>query len=53
MQALELYQTRADKTWGLTDCISFIVMQQRNLTDAVTSDRHFVQAGFRALILDT
>ncbi|MEB3213424.1 MAG: PIN domain-containing protein [Leptolyngbyaceae bacterium] len=51
MQALALYQSRSDKTWGLTDCISFIVMQQQNLTDAVTSDRHFVQAGFRALML--
>ncbi|MGI0493070.1 type II toxin-antitoxin system VapC family toxin [Alkalinema pantanalense CENA528] len=53
MQALALYQSRPDKTWGLTDCISFIVMQQHDLTDAVTGDRHFVQAGFRALMLDT
>lgn len=52
MQALALYQSRPDKTWSLTDCISFIVMQQHNLTDAVTGDRHFVQAGFRALMLD-
>lgn len=52
MQALALYQSRPDKTWGLTDCISFVVMQQQNLTDAVTGDRHFVQAGFRALMLD-
>ncbi|NJP11470.1 MAG: type II toxin-antitoxin system VapC family toxin [Leptolyngbyaceae cyanobacterium RU_5_1] len=52
MQALDLYQSRSDKTWGLTDCISFVVMQQQNLTDAVTGDRHFVQAGFRALMLD-
>jgi uncharacterized protein len=53
MQALDLYQSRSDKTWGLTDCISFVVMQQQNLTDAVTADRHFVQAGFRALMLNT
>jgi predicted nucleic acid-binding protein len=53
MQALVLYQSRADKTWGLTDCISFVVIQQQSLTDAVTGDRHFVQAGFRALMLDT
>lgn len=51
MQALAFYQSRVDKTWGLTDCISFIVMQQNHLTDAVTGDRHFVQAGFRALML--
>lgn len=53
MQALALYESRPDKTWGLTDCISFVVMQQQSLTDAVTGDRHFVQAGFRALMLDT
>lgn len=53
MQALALYQSRPDKTWGLTDCISFVVMQQQSLTDAVTGNRHFVQAGFRALMLDT
>ncbi len=52
MQALALYQSRPDKTWGLTDCISFVVMQQQSLTDAVTGDRHFVQAGFRALMLE-
>lgn len=50
MQSLNLYQSRPDKDWGLTDCISFIVMQQNNLTDAVTSDRHFLQAGFRTLM---
>jgi len=52
MQALALYQSRSDKSWGLTDCVSFVVMQQQNLTDAVTGDRHFVQAGFRALMLE-
>ena len=51
-QATHLYQSRLDKNWGLTDCISFIVMTQNNLQDAVTTDRHFVQAGFRALMLD-
>jgi uncharacterized protein len=51
MQALALYQSRPDKTWGLTDCISFIVMQQQNLIDAVTGDHHFIQAGFQALML--
>jgi predicted nucleic acid-binding protein len=50
MQAIALYQARADKSWGLTDCISFIVMRQQNLTDSVTSDRHFLQAGFRILM---
>ena len=50
MGALDLYQARPDKDWGLTDCISFIVMQQQDLVDAVTSDRHFLQAGFRILM---
>ncbi|PSB16958.1 nucleic acid-binding protein [filamentous cyanobacterium CCP2] len=53
IQALALYQSRSDKTWGLTDCISFVVMQKQNLIDAVTTDRHFIQAGFRALMLDS
>ncbi|MEH1882156.1 type II toxin-antitoxin system VapC family toxin [Nostoc sp.] len=48
--ALQLYSERPDKTWGLTDCISFTVMQERSLTDALTADLHFVQAGFRALL---
>ena len=51
-KAFELYKTHADKTWGLVDCISFVVMRENEITDALTSDRHFVQAGFRALLLD-
>ena len=49
-EAFALYQSRMDKDWGLTDCISFVVMTQRGLTDALTSDQHFEQAGFRALL---
>ena len=49
-RALELYRSRADKTWGLTDCFSFVVMQDHRLTDALTTDEHFQQAGFRALL---
>ena len=49
-RALQLYRERPDKTWGLTDCISFVVMQEQGLTDAVTADEHFVQAGYRALL---
>ncbi len=52
-RAKELYRTRSDKTWGLTDCISFIVMQEQGLSIALTADRHFVQAGFRALLAET
>lgn len=49
-RAVEFYQQRSDKTWGLTDCISFIVMQEHGLTEALTTDEHFQQAGFRALL---
>lgn len=49
-QALQLYRERQDKEWGLVDCISFIIMTKRNLTEALTTDEHFQQAGFRALL---
>ena len=51
-RALDLYRARDDKEWSLTDCISMIVMREQNLTEAVTTDHHFVQAGFRASLLD-
>lgn len=40
----------ATKNWSLVDCISFVVMRQRRLTDALTRDGHFEQAGIRALL---
>ena len=49
-QAFALYREREDKEWGLTDCLSFVVMNERGLTDALTADDHFRQAGFRALL---
>lgn len=48
-QALQLYSARQDKEWSLTDCISFVVMQERDMPYALTTDEHFQQAGFRAL----
>lgn len=45
-----LYDTRPDKRWSLTDCISFVVMRERAITDALTADHHFEQAGFVALL---
>ena len=51
-QALSLYEQRPDKDWGMTDCASFVVMTENNLTDALTTDDHFRQAGFKALLLD-
>ena len=50
MRALELYHSRQDKDWGLTDCISFVVMKEQGLIYAVTADIHFVQTGFVALL---
>jgi uncharacterized protein len=44
-QGIELYAQRPDKEWSLTDCISFIVMRQYGLTDALTADHHYEQAG--------
>lgn len=49
-RAVQLYQARPDKEWGITDCISFIVMQDRGLTEALTTDEHFRQAGFQPLL---
>ncbi|MBN2578728.1 MAG: type II toxin-antitoxin system VapC family toxin [Pirellulales bacterium] len=49
-QGIEFYGKRHDKQWSLTDCISFIVMQEYRLTDALTADRHFEQAGFQTLL---
>jgi len=50
MKAWKLYSDRADKTWGLTDCASFVIMQEYGIKDAFTADRHFEQAGFRILL---
>jgi len=49
-RALRLYEERPDKEWTLTDCISFVIMADEGLTDALTGDRHFEQAGFRAVL---
>lgn len=51
-QGLDLYASRSDKGWSLTDCISFVVMRQHGLTDALSGDRHFEQAGFKALLAE-
>lgn len=47
----KLYSQRLDKEWGLTDCISFGIMQELGITKAFTSDKHFEQAGFIRLLI--
>lgn len=47
---LGFFNARTDKDWSLTDCISFVVMQERGIREALTADRHFEQAGFVALL---
>lgn len=52
LDALSLYRRRADKSWGITDCSSFIVMNEFRLSAVLTTDEHFRQAGYRALLLE-
>jgi hypothetical protein len=47
---LRLHLQRPDKEWSLTDCISFVVMQERGIQRALAHDHHFEQAGFEALL---
>lgn len=49
--AVQLYRTRLDKDWSLTDCLSFVVMERRHLTEALTTDGHFEQAGLKVMML--
>jgi uncharacterized protein len=46
----DLYQKRTDKSWSLTDCVSFNVMRDRGIAHALSSDHHFEQAGFTILL---
>ncbi|MGA9997507.1 MAG: PIN domain-containing protein [Pyrinomonadaceae bacterium] len=49
-KAFSLYRTRQDKAWGMIDCVSFVVMSEREIVDALTNDKDFGQAGFHALM---
>lgn len=50
-KALILYEARPDKTLGLVDCASFVVMTEQGIRTALTNDRHFEQAGFQRLLM--
>lgn len=47
--AISMYKQMSDKQWGLVDCISFVIMGERGIGEALTPDHHFTQAGFQAL----
>ena len=47
---LNLHRERVDKHWSLTDCISFVLMRERSILQALAFDQHFEQAGFVALL---
>jgi predicted nucleic acid-binding protein len=49
-KAFNLYKSRPDKEWGLIDCLSFFVMEERGIREALTSDEHFEQAGYNTLL---
>ncbi|MBA2433432.1 MAG: type II toxin-antitoxin system VapC family toxin [Chthoniobacterales bacterium] len=49
-RGFELYRSRKDKDWSLTDCVSFVVMNEEGIKEALTGDHHFEQAGFTALL---
>ena len=51
--ALQRYASRSDQRWSLTDCASFLAMEERDLTQALAYDRDFEQAGFVALLRGT
>jgi predicted nucleic acid-binding protein len=51
-EALSLYAARSDKSWSHTDCASFRIMDRDGITQALTYDRHYLQAGFQALLRD-
>jgi predicted nucleic acid-binding protein len=52
LSGLDLYASRPDKGYSLTDCISMQTMRREGLTEVLTSDKHFEQEGFRALFRD-
>lgn len=50
-EAVDLLMKRSDKTYSLCDAVSFVLMQQRGMSEALTTDHHFEQEGFRRLLV--
>jgi predicted nucleic acid-binding protein len=48
--ALAIYKQYRDKEWSLTDCASILIMREQSITEALSHDQHFEQAGFQALL---
>ena len=51
-RAWQFFEARPDQNWSLTDCLSFVAMGERNLSEALAHDHHFAQAGFAPLLRD-
>ena len=49
-KGFDMFRRRKDKEWGIIDCISFVVMKERGLDEALTTDHDFIQAGFKVLL---
>ena len=49
-EALELLQNRRDKSYSLCDAVSFLIIRERHISEALTTDRHFAQEGFHRLL---
>jgi predicted nucleic acid-binding protein len=50
IRGVDLFRNRPDKHWSLTDCISFVVMEEHGVCEVLTADHHFEQARFVALL---
>ncbi|MBN2534475.1 MAG: type II toxin-antitoxin system VapC family toxin [Spirochaetales bacterium] len=49
-KALDIYNKYKDKDWGITDCVAFILMKEKEITTAFTADNYFIQAGFKIVL---
>lgn len=50
LRAITLFESRPDKGYSHTDCLSMVIMRERGITDVLTHDVHFTQEGFKILL---